>query len=133
MVVHIDPLNVNLTFVPSFLRSFVRSHVCLLQLFAVDLSVHPFASSQALLFRLFLLFARLFIVPHSSFIHHCVFRSHIHFANSFCLFIHSFVCPCGCKKFNDGILEAAEVHFASGRRTVVSGARVVNGAEQKSI
>ena len=47
-------------------------------------------------------------------------------------------------KLNDGILEAAEVHFASGRRTVVSGARVisgaravngariVNGAEQKS-
>ena len=39
----------------------------------------------------------------------------------------------GCKKFNDGILEAAEVHFASGRRTVVSGARVVSGAEKKSI
>ena len=36
----------------------------------------------------------------------------------------------GCKKFNDGILEAAEVHFASGRRTVVSGARVVSGAEK---
>ena len=51
----------------------------------------------------------------------------------------------GCKKFNDGILQAAEVNFASGRRTVVSGARVVsrarvvsgarivNGAEKKSI
>ena len=51
----------------------------------------------------------------------------------------------GCKKLNDGILEAAEVHFASGRRTVVSGARVVscacavnrsrivNGANKKKI
>ena len=38
----------------------------------------------------------------------------------------------GCKKLNDGILEAAEVHFASGRRTVVSGARVVSGAEKKA-
>ena len=38
----------------------------------------------------------------------------------------------GCKKLNDGILEAAEVHFASGRRTVVSGARIVNGAEKKT-
>ena len=50
-----------------------------------------------------------------------------------------FVRTCGCKKFNDGILEAAEVHFASGRRTivsgagVVSGAHIVNGAEKKSI
>ena len=35
---------------------------------------------------------------------------------------------CGCKKLNDGILQAAEVHFAPGRQTVVSGARVVNGA-----
>ena len=39
---------------------------------------------------------------------------------------------------NDGTLQAAEVHFASGRRTVVSGAcvvsgaRVVNGAEKKN-
>ena len=46
--------------------------------------------------------------------------------------------PC-CKKLNDGILEAAEVHFASGRRTVVSGARavndarIVNRAEKKNI
>ena len=32
---------------------------------------------------------------------------------------------------NDGILEAAEVNFASGRRMVVSGARVVSGAEKK--
>ena len=39
----------------------------------------------------------------------------------------------GCKKLNDGILEAAEVHFASGRRTVVSGARVVSGVKEKSI
>ena len=44
----------------------------------------------------------------------------------------------GCKKSNDGILQAAEVHFASGRRTVVSGARaidsarIVNGAEKKA-
>ena len=34
----------------------------------------------------------------------------------------------GCKKLNDSILQAAEVHFASGRRTVVSGADVVSGA-----
>ena len=45
----------------------------------------------------------------------------------------------GCKKLNDGILQAAEVNFASGRRTVVSGARavssarIVNGAEKKII
>ena len=45
----------------------------------------------------------------------------------------------GCKKLNDGVLQAAEVHFASGRRTVVSsarvvnGARIVNGAKQKNI
>ena len=51
----------------------------------------------------------------------------------------------GCKKLKDGVLQAAEVHFASGRRTVVSGAhvisaarvvsgaRIVNGAETKSI
>ena len=47
--------------------------------------------------------------------------------------------PHGYEKFNDGILQAAEVPFASGRRTVISGARVVsgarivNGAEKKSI
>ena len=40
--------------------------------------------------------------------------------------------PNGCKKFNDCILEAAEVHFASGRRTVVSGACVVSDAEKKA-
>ena len=40
--------------------------------------------------------------------------------------------PLGCKKFNDGTLQAAEVHFASGRRTVVSGPRVVSGAEKKN-
>ena len=42
-------------------------------------------------------------------------------------------------ELNDGILELAEVHFASGRRTVVSsarvvnGARIVNGAEKKAL
>ena len=36
--------------------------------------------------------------------------------------------PYGCKKFNDSILQAAEVNFASGRRMVFSGACVVNGA-----
>ena len=39
-----------------------------------------------------------------------------------------FVWLLGCKKLNDGILQAAEVNFASGRRTVVSCARAVNGA-----
>ena len=34
----------------------------------------------------------------------------------------------GCKKLNDCILQAAEVHFASEVRTVIGGAGVVSGA-----
>ena len=44
--------------------------------------------------------------------------------------------PFSCKKLKDCILQAAEVHFASGvvsDARVVSGARIVNGAETKSI
>ena len=43
--------------------------------------------------------------------------------------------PRGCKKLKDGILQAAEVHFASGVVSVarvVSGTCIVNGDEKKA-